>query len=706
MKTYIQTFQKKSFLVLLLVLLSTPLAFAHWTSKGPFTGGSITCFTIADTFLFVGSSNGGVYWSKNKALTTWDKANYTGLTSGRINALTSIGLMSSASGMKVIAGTADAGVFVSRNKGTSWVASNSGLTNTNITALINMGQYIFAGTNGGGIFVSSDSAQTWTAVNIGVTNIITSFATDGTTLVAGTNGGGVFISANNGASWTAVNSGLANLVVNALTVSNSTIFAGTGSGIFIANIGSPSWSPVNTGLANTVVNGFTSNAGLVYAATNDGIYTSPDASVSWTATNTGLADTVTSVCTFNNKLYAGSKNDGIFRSSSLSPISWSMFNTGFNNLQAYTVYNSGLLVIVATNKGLYVSRDLAASYKASNTGLTDSLNVTCLTFAGSRLYVGTKNGGIFVSSDTGKTWATANVGLPIVNVKKIVATYTNLLVAGTNGAVYSTHLSAINWFTTANLPLSLDVTSLATDGSDVFLGTNGNGILVSTDDSTWVSFNTGLTNLNVTSIAIRGGNIFAGTNGGGVFRRSIFNSTWAAVNSGLPTLNILSLCASGQFIVAGYKGGVYESTSDGYEWKAPNVLLYIPSYADVHTISFTPSSTRVFVATPFNTIYSNAISELPATAVEPSSTVSSLVKGTDIGGFNISPNPNNGSFKLDLNGIRGEVREVTIFNSAGQIIRHFSTEKDQLLHMDFPKGVYFIHIVTDKGILSEKILIE
>jgi hypothetical protein len=690
-------------LILFLVTISFN-SFGHWTTKGPYVGGNVKCFAVADTLLYVGSANGGVYWSRNKALTAWQYVNYTGLTSPNITAFTSIGLTSSLTGMKVIAGTSDAGVFMSRDKGLTWTAYNTGLTNTHVTALINMGQYIFAGTNGGGVFVSSDSAKTWSAVNTGITNnVVTCFTTNGTVIAVGTDGGGVFVSINNGGSWTAANTGLTNLSVNALAISGTTIFAGTDSGIFTANTSVPVWSQANTGLTNTIINGFATNAGVVYAATNNGVYTSPDASVTWTSANTGLADTVTAIAVFNNKLYAGNHKNGIYKSNSLSTISWSMFNTGFNNLEAHTVYNSGLLVVVATNKGLYVSRDLAASYQSANANLTDSLHITSLTFAGTKLFVATQYGGIFVSPDTGRTWTTANMGLSTLNIKRIISTNSMIVAAATNGNVFSTSESLINWSATSGFPDGLDITSLATDGTHVFLGTNGSGVYSSSNGSSWVSFNTGLTNMNVTSLAVKDSKVFAGTNGGGIFRSLISGSSWTAVNNGLPTLNILSLCASDQFVAAGYKGGVHATSSDGYEWKPTNVILYIPSYADVHTLSFTSSSTRIFAATPYNTIYSNGVAELPITATDPLALFSPV---NTIGRIGISPNPNDGNFKLDLSDVAGVVEEITIYNYAGEKTGYFNSSKDQMIQVDYPQGIYFVHIVTSKGSGTQKVVIE
>ncbi|HTO34828.1 MAG TPA: hypothetical protein VLZ72_01200, partial [Flavobacterium sp.] len=56
---------------------------------------------------------------------------------------------------------------------------------------------------------------------------------------------------------------------------------------------------------------------------------------------------------------------------------------------------------------------------------------------------------------------------------------------------------------------------------------------------------------SVLSLAISGTNIFAGTYGGGVFLSSNNGSSWTEVNNGLPSTRVLSLAISGTNIFAG-----------------------------------------------------------------------------------------------------------------------------------------------------------
>ena len=105
------------FLVIALSFFSLERSQAQWVqTKGPY-GGIVSCFALSGTNLFTGT---------------------------------------------------EAGVFLSTDNGSHWTAVDSGLTNTNVSALTVIGTNLFAGTDGG-IFLSVNNGTSWTAVNSGLT---------------------------------------------------------------------------------------------------------------------------------------------------------------------------------------------------------------------------------------------------------------------------------------------------------------------------------------------------------------------------------------------------------------------------------------------------------------------------------------------------------------------------------------------------------
>jgi len=152
----------------------------------------------------------------------------------------------------VYAGTRS-GVFRSSDSGATWVALNSGLTNTKVKAITRRSGLIFVGTEGGGIFRSTNNAVSWTPVNSGLTGLnVRSLAFSRNLLFAGTNNG-VFRSADSGMSWTSFNLGMKSVNISSLAASHpfsTELLAGTDSGLFRNTNDSSGWTFMNIGLTD------------------------------------------------------------------------------------------------------------------------------------------------------------------------------------------------------------------------------------------------------------------------------------------------------------------------------------------------------------------------------------------------------------------------------------------------------------------------
>ncbi len=115
------------------------------------------------------------------------------------------------------------------------------------------------------------------------------------------------------------------------------------------------------------------------------------------------------------------------------------------------------------------------------------------------------------------------------------------------------------------------VYSLVTKGSEIFAGTNGGGVLLSTNSGlTWTAASTGLSNPYVWSLAVSDTNIFAGTiGGGGIFRTTNDGKSWTDANTGIGDATVAALAVIGSNVFAGtngFAGGVYLSTDEGAHW--------------------------------------------------------------------------------------------------------------------------------------------
>ena len=151
--------------------------------------------------------------------------------------------------------------------------------------------------------------------------------------------------------------------------------------------------------------------------------------------------------------------------------------------------------------------------------------VTCLIMKDSSLFAGTYLGGVFRSTDDGKSWTSANNGLT-----------------------------------------NTGVTSLAFIGTSLYSGT-GTGLFLSTNDgASWSAVHSGLRSVGLNSLAASGTTVLAGdskdvslsTNGG---------SSWTPVDKGLSYTYLICLAMSGSNLFAGTERGVFLSTDKGSSWK-------------------------------------------------------------------------------------------------------------------------------------------
>src|SRR5262249_56638722 len=78
--------------------------------------------------------------------------------------------------------------------------------------------------------------------------------------------------------------------------------------------------------------------------------------------------------------------------------------------------------------------------------------------------------------------------------------------------------------------------SIADDPKLVFAGADGLGLFrrSATCCAPWTPFNTGLTSLKITALTTNGDQVFAGTPGSGIFVSTDNGGSWVARNQGVP----------------------------------------------------------------------------------------------------------------------------------------------------------------------------
>ncbi len=290
---------------------------------------------------------------------------------------------------QIFAASYGGGIFHSTNNGDSWIAVNSGLTNTDVRALaINAANgHIFAGTGSGGIFRSMDNGASWTAQNSGLSNLnISAFAINSRGYIfAGTTGGGIFRSMDNGENWTAVNSSWGvTIFVGALAINSSgDIFIGISSSIYRSRDNGANWT-YGAGFFSSVVALAINSSGDIFAGLNNGrVYCSTNNGNNWTDVSSGLPGYSVGALTVNSSdhIFAGTNGGGVYHLTTNGE-SWTAVNSGLTDLKvgALAINSSGR--IFAGTYGGFVFRSVQGVVPSVTTNTATNVSSTSATLNG------------------------------------------------------------------------------------------------------------------------------------------------------------------------------------------------------------------------------------------------------------------------------------------------------------------------------------
>ncbi len=195
---------------------------------GPFRG----------SFIYAGTEGNGVYVSYDYGA-SWTPSN-TGIETFNIFSL-------GGSGATLLAGTY-LGMYRSSDRGATWQQSNTGITFThhiaflsNINSIVTMDNKFFIGLSTlpypgsldpGGVFVSSDDGQSWAKIVNGLADTnVNALVAVGNKLFAATTSG-VFVTTDEGANWELTNNNLPAEAVYSLFYHEQSLFAGSQAGLY------------------------------------------------------------------------------------------------------------------------------------------------------------------------------------------------------------------------------------------------------------------------------------------------------------------------------------------------------------------------------------------------------------------------------------------------------------------------------------------
>ena len=129
-----------------------------------------------------------------------------------------------------------------------------------------------------------------------------------------------------------------------------------------------------------------------------------------------------------------------------------------------------------------------------------------------------------------------------------------------------------------NFPSNVFVRSIAFSGSNLYIGTEGNGLYRSTDNG--ITWDSSLAGIDVKCIAISGSNVYAGTIGNGVQVSKDNGLNWTGT---MGSNQILSLFVKDAKVYAGKwsNDGVYVSTDTGATWTQTSLQQEVNTFAEM-----------------------------------------------------------------------------------------------------------------------------
>lgn len=228
--------------------------------------------------------------------------------------------------------------------------------------------------------------------------------------------------------------------------------------------------------------------------------------------------------------------------------------------------------------------------------------IDCFAELGGTVFAG--GGGLYSSTDSGRTWRL----IPNVLTCRDLLVNGSVVYASGGRALHRSTDSGRTWRQIFSAQSS--ITSLAANGSTLFLGTEFHGVFRSTDNgTTWTVSNMGIPTPTSTSatyfiqaLYVHRGVIFAGAdNGGGIFLSTDNGLTWSDVSRGLRDRlgrSIRSIQAIGLQLFAAGQGGAYSSDDNGITWNIMNIGM-----TETDITSMTASPTELFAGSARGQIY-------------------------------------------------------------------------------------------------------
>lgn len=366
----------------------------------------------------------------------------------------------------------DEGLFSSPDLGENFKRIDNGVIPTNFTSIFLLDSVVLGKTTNCFSY-SIDTGKTWTNPSI-LPHF--KFTVGATKIFAIQSNGIVFYSNDYGVTWQSDNNG-AYATIEKVIATDSAIISSfgssLGSSVYISKDRGTSWAsnyyPKHYYYGTSyVVNSieYSNNtifAGLYTGTSHLGLSVDPNVNV-----NVVNISNCLNVRELDGTIYALPIQNFIIRYIGDSGDTLIDFATTKDSVNCFNLINDKFFI--GTKNGLKLAQNGIAINMS-----TPVTNVKCIESIDSTIFISSENDGVFVSQDSGKTWAVKSSGLLNLNVHSLVTSGNNVLVGTDDGLFMSTDL-AENWIAIdSGLPFS-KITALDAFEDTVYVSGENMGI--------------------------------------------------------------------------------------------------------------------------------------------------------------------------------------------------------------------------------------
>lgn len=445
-----------------------------------------------------------------------------------------------------ISGFNQEGLYVSTDKGESWNLLKSGYFSSVSVAEATI---ILSGYEG--LYKSIDGGQTW--INL-YSNSVHCHAHQGSELMVGDNNG-IYRSSDFGESWDTVWYEPF-LSCNDIIYFKSAFYAGVASGVYKTSDHGSTWDKLNAGDYVTRIDGLFVYDSVLFVSASSAfsLVYSRDFGQTWSEMKpVNINYSVCTVVNHQGLLFIGSNCEPGIYMLSLSDSTWQQKNKGIGYYDAYCFFQHNNRIYMGTSMGLYyLSEDgnvwqeilkVGTKYQILDFAMNDvsmfalttdgflkstdggenwyqnfygldSLQwyeIHSIAIKGDTLFIGT-NRGVYRTYDNGSNWCPVNNGLPYqYQYIRNLLIHKGYLLAATEGGLYRSSSNGDLWeYVGSDIPGLISSTAMFSEGDDLFMGVDRYGFYESNDNGlTWKPYGEESLDVFYGNFAVKGDTLIA-----------------------------------------------------------------------------------------------------------------------------------------------------------------------------------------------------